>query len=135
VIYLLDTNAYIVYLNRPISGVRRRLESLSPQDIAVCSIVKAELFYGAMRSKNPQRTLALQLAFLNNFVSLSFDDVAATIFGRIHAELATLGTPIGPYDLQIPSIAQAHNLILVTHNKSEFNRVNGLQIEDWEEEG
>lgn len=86
--YLLDTNACIVYLNRPISGVRRRLESLSPQDIAVCSIVKAELFYGAIRSKNPQRTLALQLAFLNNFVSLSFDDVAATIFGRIRAELA-----------------------------------------------
>ena len=62
---------------------------------------------------------------------MSFDDVAATIFGRIRAELATLGTPIGPYDLQIAWIAQAHNLILVTHNKSEFNRVNGLQIEDW----
>ncbi len=134
-IYLLDTNACIVYLNRPISGVRRRLESLSPQDIAVCSIVKAELFYGANRSKNPQRTLALQLAFLNNFVSLTFDDVAAAIFGRIRAELATLGTPIGPYDLQIASIARAHNLILVTHNKSEFNRVNGLKVEDWEEEG
>jgi tRNA(fMet)-specific endonuclease VapC len=133
--YLLDANACIVYLNRPISGVRRRLESLSPQDIAVCSIVKAELFYGARRSNNPQRTLALQLAFLNNFVSLSFDDVVATIFGQIRAELATLGTPIGPYDLQIASIAKAHNLILVTHNKNEFNRVNGLQIEDWEEEG
>ncbi|WP_318780300.1 PIN domain-containing protein [Atlanticothrix silvestris] len=42
------------------SGVRRRLESLSPQDIAVCSVVKAELFYGAVRSRIPQRTLALQ---------------------------------------------------------------------------
>lgn len=79
-IYLLDTNACIVYLNRPMSGVRRRLECLSPQDIAVCSVVKAELFYGARRSKNPQRTLALQSAFLNNFVSLPFDDAAATIF-------------------------------------------------------
>lgn len=78
--------------------------------------------------------MALQLAFINNFVSLTFDDLAATIFGRIHTELATLGTPIGPYDLQIASITQAHNLILVTHNRSEFNRVNGLHIEDWEEE-
>jgi tRNA(fMet)-specific endonuclease VapC len=43
VIYLLDTNACIVYLNRPISGVRRRLESLPPHDIAVCSVVKSEL--------------------------------------------------------------------------------------------
>lgn len=134
-IYLLDTNACIVYLNRPMSGVRRRLESLSPQDIAICSVVKAELFYGARRSKNPQRTLALQSTFLNNFVSLPFDDAAATIFSEIRAELAIRGTPIGPYDLQIASIAKVHNLILVTHNTSEFSRVNGLQIEDWEEVG
>ncbi|WYL96821.1 MAG: type II toxin-antitoxin system VapC family toxin [Gloeotrichia echinulata IR180] len=134
-IYLLDTNACIVYLNRPISGVRRHLESLRPQDIAVCSVVKAELFYGARKSNNPQRTLALQSGFLNNFVSLPFDDAAATIFGRIRAELANLGTPIGPYDLQIASITLTHNLILVTHNTSEFSRVNGLQFEDWEAEG
>jgi tRNA(fMet)-specific endonuclease VapC len=70
VIYLLDTNACIVYLNRPISGVRQRLMALSPRDIVVCSTVKAELFYGAMRSNNPERTLALQEVFLNNFVSL-----------------------------------------------------------------
>ncbi|QLE58402.1 type II toxin-antitoxin system VapC family toxin [Nostoc sp. TCL26-01] len=131
-IYLLDTNACIVYLNRPMSGVRRRLESLSPPDIAICSVVKAELFYGAKRSKNPEQTLALQSSFLNHFVSFTFDDVAATIFGIIRAELANLGTPIGPYDLQIASIAKAHNLILVTHNTREFSRVNGLQIEDWE---
>ena len=59
-IYLLDTNACIVYLNRRSSSVRQRLETLPKQDIAVCSIVKAELFYGAMRSSNPQRSLAKQ---------------------------------------------------------------------------
>ena len=72
----------------------RRLQSLSPQDVAVCSVVKAELFYGAMRSNNSERTLALQSVFLNNFVSLPFDDNAATIYGRIRAELAASGTPI-----------------------------------------
>ena len=133
-IYLLDTNACIVYLNRPMSGVRQKIQSLSPQDIVVCSVVKAELFYGAMRSNNTTRTLALQEAFLNNFVSLPFDDSAATIYGRIRAELAASGTPIGPYDVQIAAIAMANNLILVTHNTREFSRVNGLQIEDWEEE-
>lgn len=103
---------------------------LSPQDVAVCSVVKGELLYGAMRSNNPVRTLALQEAFLNNFISLPFDDAAAKIFGRIRAELAANGTPIGPYDLQIAAIAMANNLILVTHNVREFSRVNGLQIED-----
>jgi tRNA(fMet)-specific endonuclease VapC len=135
VIYLLDTNACIIYLNRPISGVRRRLTMLLPQDVAVCSVVKAELFYGAMRSNNPTRTLTLQEAFLNSFVSLTFDDAAARIFGIIRAELADMGTPIGPYDLQIAAIALANNLILVTHNVREFSRVNGLQMQDWEEEG
>lgn len=132
-IYILDTNACIVYMNRPMSGVRRRLETMRPEDVVVCSVVKGELFYGAMRSNNPAQTLANQQEFLNRFVSLSFDDRAALIFGRIRAELAALGTPIGPYDLQIAAIALANNLTLVTHNTREFSRVEGLRIEDWEE--
>ena len=131
-IYLLDTNACIVYLNREVSGVRRRLETLSPADVAVCSVVKAELFYGAMRSNNPERTLAKQQEFLNRFVSLPFDDEAALIYGRIRAQLAAAGTPIGPYDLEIAASALANNLILVTHNTEEFSRVEGLHLEDWE---
>jgi len=131
-IYLLDTNACIVYLNRPDSGVRRRLETLSPLDVAVCSIVKAELFYGAMRSSNPERTRSFQSEFLNRFVSLPFDDRSAVVYGRIRAQLAVLGTPIGPLDFQIAAIAIANNLILVTHNIREFSRVEGLRFEDWE---
>ncbi len=134
-IYLLDTNACIVYLNQPASSVRQRLEALPKQDVAVTSIVKAELFYGAMRSSNPERSLAWQQEFLNQYVSLPFDDRAALIYGRIRAQLAALGTPIGPYDLQIAAIALANNLIQVTHNTREFSRVEGLQIEDWEAGG
>lgn len=72
--------------------------------------------------------------FLNLFVSLPFDDNAALIYGEIRAQLRALGTPIGPNDLQIAAIALANNLILVTHNLREFSRVNGLPIEDWEEQ-
>jgi len=135
VIYLLDTNVCIIYLNRRTSGVQQHLERLSPRDVAVCSVVKAELFYGAMKSSNPTRTMALQEVFLSQFVSLPFDDVAANIFGRIRAQLAASGTPIGPYDLQIAAIALANNLVLVTHNVREFVRVEGLRLEDWEAQG
>jgi tRNA(fMet)-specific endonuclease VapC len=86
--YLLDTNACIVYLKRPNSPIRKRLQELPPTEVAVCSVVKAELFYGAMKSTNPTRTLALQEEFLNCFVSLPFDDAAATAFGTIRARLA-----------------------------------------------
>ena len=72
--------------------------------MAVCSVVKAELFYGAMRSSQPTETLKRQQDFLKNFVSLPFEDEAAILFGRVRAQLASAGTPIGPYDLQIACI-------------------------------
>ena len=130
--YLLDTNACIRYLNRRSVGVLRRLQALKPQDVAVCSIVKAELFYGAMRSNHPHKTLAKQQKFLSQFVSLPFDDPAAEVYGKIRAELAAKGTPIGPNDLMIAAIAIVNNVTLVTHNTREFSRVNGLRIEDWD---
>jgi tRNA(fMet)-specific endonuclease VapC len=102
--------------------------------MAVCSIVKAELFYGAMRSNNPTRTLERQREFLASFTSLPLDDEAAIIGGQIRARLASAGTPIGAFDLLIAAIALANNLTLVTHNTREFGRVEGLQVEDWEVE-
>jgi tRNA(fMet)-specific endonuclease VapC len=130
--YLLDTNVCIRYLNQKSPAIIQRLESLNTEDIAVCSIVKAELFYGAMKSNNPQKTLARQQLFLNRFVSLIFDDNTALVYGQIRASLAKIGTPIGSNDLQIAAIAISNNLILVTHNTREFSRVDGLKIEDWE---
>ena len=132
-IYLLDTNVCAMYLNGRSVAIRERIQTTSAADIALCSVVKAELFYGAMRSNNPERTLSRQQEFINLFVSLPFDDEAAMICGRIRASLAARGTPIGPYDVQIAAIALANNLTLVTHNTREFVRVEGLRIEDWEE--
>ncbi|MBW4578653.1 MAG: type II toxin-antitoxin system VapC family toxin [Tildeniella nuda ZEHNDER 1965/U140] len=131
-IYLLDTNACIVYLRGQNAGLIRRLAALPPSDIALCSIVKTELFYGAMLSRDPTRSLRIQQAFVAQFVSLPFDDQVALICGRIRGQLATQGIPIGPYDVQIAAIAIAHHLTLVTHNTREFSRVEALQMEDWE---
>jgi tRNA(fMet)-specific endonuclease VapC len=130
--FLLDTNTCIIYLRGKNSTLKQRLESIKTQDIAVCSIVKSELFYGALKSAKPVQNLAAQQEFLAQFVSLPFDDSATMIFGTIRTRLESLGTPIGPYDLQIASIAINHNLTLVTHNTREFKRVDDLQLEDWE---
>ncbi|MGL6136680.1 MAG: type II toxin-antitoxin system tRNA(fMet)-specific endonuclease VapC [Planktothrix sp.] len=132
--YILDTNVCIIYLKARNLNLKQKLESVAIQEIVVCSIVKAELCFGAMKSANPERNFALQQAFLEQFVSLSFDDLAATTFGVIRSQLEIKGTPIGAYDLQIASIALANNLTLVTHNIQEFRRVDGLQVEDWEVE-
>ncbi|MFN5991651.1 MAG: type II toxin-antitoxin system VapC family toxin [Dolichospermum sp.] len=132
-IYLLDTNVCARYLNGKSLAIRQRLRSTNIADIAVCSVVKGELFYGAMTSNNLEKTLDRQQEFLKLFVSLPFDDDASFIYGRIRAELSAKGIIIGANDLQIAAIAMVNNLILVTHNVREFSRVNGLRFEDWEE--
>uniref|UniRef100_B8HS21 Ribonuclease VapC n=1 Tax=Cyanothece sp. (strain PCC 7425 / ATCC 29141) TaxID=395961 RepID=B8HS21_CYAP4 len=130
--YLLDTNTCIVYLKGRNPYLKQKLEAISIEEIAVCSIVKAELYFGAIKSSNPEHNFTLQQAFLKQFASLPFDDLAAVTFGVIRSQLETKGTPIGGYDLQIAVIALVNNLTLVTHNTGEFNRVDGLQLEDWE---
>jgi tRNA(fMet)-specific endonuclease VapC len=130
--YLLDSNVCIQYLNQRSEKIIQRFTHLQDIDIVVCSIVKAELFYGAMRTNNPSKTLAKQQEFLNRFISLPFDDTAAFIYGEIRSKLAGQGTPIGSNDLQIAAIAMANKLTLITHNTREFSRVDNLKIEDWE---
>lgn len=131
-IYLLDTNVCIMYLNGKSPSIKNYIDNLNADHVAVCSVVKAELFFGAMKSNNTQKTLKIQKSFLQQFISLPFDDCCAEIYGTIRADLAKAGTPISSNDLQIASIALANNLILVTHNIREFSRIEGLQIEDWE---
>jgi tRNA(fMet)-specific endonuclease VapC len=134
VTYLLDTNACIQYLTRPNSLIAARMGRMLRQEILLCDVVKAELYYGAYKSSRRDRNLALFEGFFDEFISLPFDEQAAKIYGELRADLERKGTPIGPYDLQIAAIALAHNLTLVTHNTREFIRVEGLQLEDWEVE-
>ncbi|NEO55753.1 MAG: type II toxin-antitoxin system VapC family toxin [Okeania sp. SIO3B5] len=132
--YLLDTNVIVRYLNRRSTLIRDRLKQVAVKDMFVCSVVKAELFYGANKSNNPAQTLLRQKEFLSEFISLDFDDKSAEVYGIIRANLEKKGTPVGSNDLQIAAIAMANNLTLVTHNTREFERIDGLIYEDWEEE-
>ena len=130
--HLLDTNACVRYLNGRAISVRERLAALPPGAVALCSVVKAEMYAGALKSNNPARSRAAQQEFFDQFLSLPFDDAAASAYAAVRAHLEAAGTPIGPYDLQIAAIALANGLILVTHNTREFSRVPGLVLEDWE---
>ena len=130
--YLLDTNTCIRYLNGQSENVRKQLESKLPEDIVLCSVVKAELFYGARKSAKPEENLQKVNRFLERFASLPFDDKASEEYGEIRSKLEKTGTPIGPNDLLIAAISLVNDVTLVTHNTKEFGRVEGLKIEDWE---
>lgn len=132
--YLLDTNAWIAYLRQNNPRLVQRFLQVNPVEIALCSVVLAELFYGAHHGAVSKQAanLALIARLQQQFASLPFDDSAAAECGQIRAKLAALGTPIGPSDLMIAAIARANGLTLVTHNTSEFSRVPGLRLEDWQ---
>jgi tRNA(fMet)-specific endonuclease VapC len=130
--YLLDTNVCIRYLNGRSENTKTRLARLTPDDVALCSVVKAELLYGAVKSTAGERTLARLDQFFSLFNSLPFDDRSAAAYGAIRADLEARGVPIGPNDLMIAAIAVANNSILVTHNNREFGRIGNLNHEQWE---
>src|SRR5579862_4794221 len=130
--YSLDTNTCIRYLNGRSAAIRHKLPTVPAEEIVVCSVVRGELAYGAAKSQMPEQSAAKQQRFLKPYASLPYDDAAAAAFGRIRAALEAVGTPIGPFDMQIAAIALAHSLIVVTHNTREFGRIATLQVEDWE---
>jgi tRNA(fMet)-specific endonuclease VapC len=130
--YLFDTNVCIRVLNGSSTGVIERLEGLDPSEVAMCAVVRAELVFGARKSTHVAENLRLVDAFFEPFVCLPFDDRAADAYGSVRADLERVGRPIGPNDLLIAATALANDLILVTHNISEFGRVPGLNLDDWE---
>lgn len=131
-IYLLDTNVCIHLLNEKHPAILQHFRRHGPADIVMCSVVKAELLYGARRSQRVEANLQLLKVFFAPLQSLPFDDECAEHYGQIHADLLTQGKPIGPNDTLIAAIARAHDATLVTHNTGEFSRVAGLRMEDWE---
>lgn len=130
--YTLDTNVCIRIINKRSLAARAKLLTVPTNEVVVCSIVRAELYYGAAKSQTPDATRQKQDLFLLPFTAIPFDDRAANHYGVIRAQLERTGNMIGPLDLMIASIAVAHGLILVTHNVREFTRIPGLRVEDWE---
>ena len=132
--WLLDTNAWIHYLKNPGSRIRAGLERHTPDEIVVCSVVRAELLHGAQKYGVPERRTAIVRETLAPYRSLPFDDAAAEHYARIRHELEESGVRIGPHDLLIAAICLAHGCTLVTGNVAEFRRVRGLGVEDWNAE-
>jgi tRNA(fMet)-specific endonuclease VapC len=128
--YLLDTNTCIAAIRQQ-AVVLGRMVKRPPDEMAVAVMTVAELWFGALKSKDPARGRALADAFLEPFARLPFDNEAAERYAATRLHLESLGTPIGERDLIIGAIALAHDLTVVTNNVREFSRIPGLPTEDW----
>ena len=129
--YLLDTNICIYIIKRKPQSVLDRFDTIQPGEIGISMITIAELEYGSGKSAHPEKNLSALNKFLIPFSIFDFDHAAAMEYGFVRSALEMKGTPIGPLDTLIAAHAKSLNYILVTNNVKEFQRVEGLQIENW----
>jgi tRNA(fMet)-specific endonuclease VapC len=128
--FMLDTNIIIYIMkNRP-KQVKDRF-TLHNGQMCISSVTLGELVFGAEHSQQTDRNLADIEEMTARIEVLPFEDKAAYHFGRIRSDLYRMGRPIGPYDMMIAGHARASAMILVTNNGKEFERVPGLQVENW----
>ena len=129
--YMMDTNICIYLIKRRPAEVVRRFLAQDPAELCISAVSYAELMHGVEKSQAPQKNrLALSL-LLSPLAILPFDGRAAEEYGRIRAALERRGAPIGPMDLLIAAHARAAGLTIATNNTREFDRVDGLTVENW----
>ncbi len=129
--FLLDTNVCIDYLTGRFPGVIDRLQNKDPGEVAVSCIAVAELRYGATKSARPDENHHRLDLLLEDLPTLEFALEAAASYGHLRTDLERKGQVIGPNDMLIAAQALADGLVLVTDNVGEFQRIDGLKLENW----
>jgi len=129
-LYLLDTNI-VIYLRRGVPSVVERLAAAGRQRVALPSLVVAELAYGVEKSLHPQRNRQVLERLLLEIAVRPWTHEAIWHYARHLHQLRTEGRVIGQMDLLIAAQALAEDAVLVTNNTREFERIEGLQIENW----
>lgn len=129
--YLLDTNICIYLTKQQHPALIQRFESLAENEVAMSVITFGELQFGAQKSQHPKQVLEALERLSLAIPVLEMTQQASQHYGEIRAHLQKSGTLIGNNDLWIAAHARAEDLILVTNNVREFERVLDLKLENW----
>ena len=129
--YFVDSNTCIYFMNGKYPSVRDKFLSISPKEIKVSSVVKAELLLGAYKSRNREQTIRKVLNFLKPFEIVPFTDEMTDDYAEIRSELEKSGKPIGANDYFIAATARYKKGIIVTNNADEFSRISKLELVNW----
>jgi tRNA(fMet)-specific endonuclease VapC len=99
--------------------------------MAISAITLSELLHGVEKSAAPERNLAVVENFCSRLDVLPYGSKASVHYAQIRAGLERQGLPIGVNDLHIAAHARSEGLTLVSNNLREFQRVDGLLLENW----
>jgi tRNA(fMet)-specific endonuclease VapC len=128
--FLLDTNIVSDLVRRPQGRVAAKIAQIGEQQVATSIIVAAELRYGAAKKGSPRLSSQLE-AVLGALDVIALEPPADVAYGELRATLEKSGRLIGPNDLLIAAQSLALEMVLVTDNVGEFERVDGLKVENW----
>ena len=129
--FMLDTNICIYIIKKKPLGILQRLQKIKISDVCISSITLSELEYGVEKSAHRNQNKIALTEFMTPIEIAPYDDLAAQEYGKIRASLEQKGKTIGPLDMLIAAHALALNVILVSNNKKEFQRVPKLNVENW----
>ncbi|WP_293369156.1 PIN domain-containing protein [Nevskia sp.] len=129
--YLLDTDTCIYALSGRHPQVTATFDAQAPGSVQVSVVTLAELLFGIAKSQKPAAARARVDSLLSVADLAALPVEAAEHYADIRAALERAGTPIGPNDLWIAAHARAAGAVLVTNNVREFERVEGLAIQNW----
>ena len=128
--FMLDTNIVIYVIKRRPLEILEIFNAHAGQ-MCISSITLAELLHGVEKSSMISQNMRKIEDFVSRLEVLPYDSSAASHYGDIRANLEKKGTPIGVNDLHIAGHARSEALILVSNNIREFERVEGLRLENW----
>ena len=128
--YLLDTNICIYIINEQPVHVVQRLIQAGRESLAISTVTVAELAFGIAKSKRESSRPKLE-NFLSQFPILDWNQDAAWVYGNVRKTLEGKGQRIGERDLLLACQALALDATMVTNNTREFERVEGLKLENW----
>jgi len=131
--YMLDTNIAIHVIKRRPIGMLQVFNQHAGQ-LCISSITLAELLHGVEKSSFIERNLKNVEDFISRLEVLEYGNKAASHYGEIRADLERKGTIIGVNDLHIAGHGRSEGFIVVTNNIREFERVEGLRLENWLEQ-
>lgn len=128
--YLLDTNICIYVINHKPQQVFERFRQYQLGQLAVSSITASELAFGVEKSGSERNKQALK-KFLSPLEILPYDEQAVWHYAQLRHDLQSKGQTIGSLDMLIAAHALASDVVLVTNNTKEFERIERLKLENW----
>jgi tRNA(fMet)-specific endonuclease VapC len=126
---LIDTDICIEILNKNKQVINERAKH--DEDVAVCFMSIAELYYGSARSSETEKNNALIEEFLLTVDVVHTDLPILTRFGGLKSDLRDQGFLLPDADILIAATTYEKARLLVTGNTKHFERFPNLYVENW----